>query len=211
MRKHKRLWEGLPPGVVSGDETDHRGSKNRYVITSLPWRAAWIRGWMIVFDRLHLATRFTASGRATPGAFPHIRTMPPPNRLRKETNCDPVRSLPRNFYNPAWLARQSDWYLEWLDIQPEIDLNFPEELLRYDFFGISKPHSLSIYFQRIAESCRYVTSHFTPPIPLRDIPVGLSRNRQPPNNEQNAAGPSLANTLPFSYRPGGPPKARQLH
>ncbi|KAF8969051.1 hypothetical protein BDZ97DRAFT_1654284 [Flammula alnicola] len=127
MEVLRRIWDLIPWEAVSGDETDHRLGNNRYAITSLPWRARWIHQWMVVFDRLHLATRFQ-SGRATAGAFPRVRVA---NRYREDQECaTPVRGLPRNFYDPDWLLRQDKGFIRWLDIQAEIDLRIPMELLR---------------------------------------------------------------------------------
>lgn len=157
--------------AMSGDETDHHNGKNRYIITSLPWRARWISQWMRIFDRLHLATRFQRSGRATPGAFPHIRVQ---YEERVDRSCiDPARRLPRNFYDPEWLRLQDPHYVRWLDIQPEIDLELPVELLRSDLL-FDSIFALSLYLTficRIAATCRNVTSHNTRPVSLESVEV----------------------------------------
>jgi len=136
MVEYNLLWEEMPVGVVSGDETDHHRGRNRYAITKLRWRAPWIREWMATLDRLYLATRFTESGRATPGAFPHVRIMD--GRHRPESHDEPVRGLPKNFYDPIWLSEQSAPYIEWLDIRPPINLKFPQELRRLIYFNLHR-------------------------------------------------------------------------
>lgn len=133
MQRYKALWETIPWEVVSGDETDHYKGEVKYVRTSLPWRAKWIRQWMEIFERLHLATRFSESGRATPGAFPHIRVNS--SRYREDqVFAQPVRHLPRSFYDPDWLSQQNEMLIHWLDIQPAVDLTFSVLLQRFSNF-----------------------------------------------------------------------------
>ena len=129
MSRLREIWNTIPWEAMSGDETDHHSGKVRYVITSLPWRAKWIREWMAVFDQLHLATRFQESGRATAGAFPHLRVRSA--RHREDQICtQAVPGLPRNFYDEDWLRDQTPRTIRELRIRPEIDLRFSPLLLR---------------------------------------------------------------------------------
>jgi hypothetical protein len=127
MKRFVPIWEKLSFQGMSGDESDHSDGQERYACTYLPWRnpAPEVKQWFKNFDYLHLSTRFTADDRATSGKSPHIRI----NSDRKEQHAAPVSSLPRNFYDPVWLATMDEFEVMELDIQPPIDLSFSPEML----------------------------------------------------------------------------------
>lgn len=120
----------MPIEAMSGDETDHHMGINRYIVTTLPWRAAWIHEWMLVFDRLHLYSRFSDTGRATRGAFPHVRILGTGERIDRHCITPPI-GLPRNFYCPQWLSQQTPEFIDSLEMAEEIDLQFSEILIRW--------------------------------------------------------------------------------
>ncbi|GBE90232.1 hypothetical protein SCP_1900810 [Sparassis crispa] len=125
--RYKDLWNTIPPGAMSGDESDHRSGKLRYVVTKLPWRSAEAERWLCTFDLLHLKTRFHDNGKPKRGAFPHHRIR---GSSRIERNDDPVSGLPRNFYDATWLSDQSEDHIRALDIQPSVDLTLSQDCLR---------------------------------------------------------------------------------
>jgi hypothetical protein len=128
MKRFRPVFQSLPMAAMSGDETDHRGTERRYIITTLPWRSAAIRDWMQVFDDLHLTMRFTNGDRATAGKFPHTRIALP---NRKERCLDaPVKGLPRNFYDDDFYARLNKLERKELNAQKPIDLTFTPEVLK---------------------------------------------------------------------------------
>lgn len=129
VKKFEALWKRMPVEAISGDESDHHQGINRYVVTKLPWRAAWVHDWMVVFDRLHLYKRFSETGRATPGAFPHIRILGTGERVDRHCITPPI-GLPSNFYCPEWLSRQTPAYVQSLEMAAPIDFTFSEKIRR---------------------------------------------------------------------------------
>jgi hypothetical protein len=127
LRRFVPLWDTLSFEAMSGDETDHAGrSDPRYAITRLPWRSTAVECFLRTFDKLHLVTRFTVTGRARRGAFPHHRI----SSKRVENHWKPVAGLPINFYDQAWLETIDDYERQDLKAKPQLDLTFTPSILR---------------------------------------------------------------------------------
>jgi hypothetical protein len=126
LKKFRPLLRSMPLEAMSGDETDHVQGQVRYAVTRLPWRSTNIRNWLKTLDLVHLSSRFSTTGRAKRGAFPHRRTLS--NRM--EQDAAPVPGLPRNFYNPIWLGTLDKHELRALDVQDEVDLTLSPAVLK---------------------------------------------------------------------------------
>ena len=119
------LLKTLPSFVHSGDESAHDGGKNRYAITTMPWRNLAVHTFFRTLDRLHLSTRFTAGHRAKRGAFPHIRV--PSKRI---SHNPAVKGLPENFYDPFYLRGLDEFQLAELNIRPSVEVCFSSHIIR---------------------------------------------------------------------------------
>ncbi|EFI27285.1 hypothetical protein CC1G_14757 [Coprinopsis cinerea okayama7 len=103
-------WE-----CCSGDESEGPGpNRPRYkrrAITTLPWRAQWLREVMDVLDKLHLVLRFPDGVHATPGRFPTPRFDPaaldPSRKIEETVYAAPRHGLPGNFYDEVWLREEN--------------------------------------------------------------------------------------------------------
>ena len=139
MRRAAELFSTLTVDVMSGDETAHEGGKVWYAVTKLKWWNPAVHAWMTTLDRLHLSTRFTAAGRASRGAFPHIRI--PSSRSK---HVDPVvPGLPINFYNPAYLRQLDGPQRDNLCMQNEFDMTFTPQIIRYYVICLPRMVNLS--------------------------------------------------------------------
>lgn len=144
----------------SGDESDHHGDQIRYVILTLPWRADELTRYVRALDVVHIAKRFFETGRAGPGNWPRKCI---PNQKRIDSASAPVRGLPRNFYNAAWLLTQSPETIATLNIQDVVvDLTIPASVQRWICSNISMAKLIII--PRIVDSCAHVTGPETPPL-----------------------------------------------
>lgn len=126
MQRFSTVLDAMPYEAMSGDESAHEGGRVRYAITSLRWRnpSEEVVRWFRMLDALHLSTRFNINDRPRPGKFPHLRV----NSRRVERSDAPVPGLPRNFYDPTWLASLDPFEEQNLDIQNPIDLTFSPEM-----------------------------------------------------------------------------------
>lgn len=116
----------------SEDESDrdHKSPEGRprYLILQLEWRSEELTRYLRALDVVHLSTRWTRSGRAKRGQFPRIRVVV---KNKVDRDAQPIQGLPRNFYNPSWLAAQSEETKTVLQIQEkEVDLSIPESIQR---------------------------------------------------------------------------------
>lgn len=116
----------------SEDETDreHRTVDNRarYLIKRLEWRSDELTQYVRALDVVHLSTRWSRSGRPRRGQFPRIRVA---TRNKVDRDARPVPGLPRNFYDPSWLAAQSEEDRLVLRVQEfEVDLSIPHSIQR---------------------------------------------------------------------------------
>jgi hypothetical protein len=110
---------------MSGDESDHSRGHRRYVVRKLNWRSDEVTGVLRVLDALALVPHWS-NGRPRPGKFPHARID-----SNKVENQDPVRSLPRNFYRPDWLATLDEYERRELNIGKPVELTLSSRVLRY--------------------------------------------------------------------------------
>ena len=115
LRRNKHWIYALGTDGHSGDESDHKSSSTvRYVIQALPWRSDEVTQYVRALDAVHMSTKFTISGRPIPGAWPRTRVL---SKKSVDTCANAVPGLPRNFYNPAWLADQEEWRVRMLQIK----------------------------------------------------------------------------------------------
>ena len=96
------------------------------------WRSSELTDWLRSLDVLHIASRFSASGHPLPGNWPRIRYDSSPTMFEYRTKTA-IPGLPRNCYNPDFLAQLSDFHIEQLEIK-DVDYNFvmPAMLQGYD-------------------------------------------------------------------------------
>lgn len=94
---------------------------------------------MDVLEKLHLSIRFPDGKHPTTGSFPLQRIIPPYPIIDDEA---PVAiGLPENFYDPEWLAIQSEHRRNLLKIKPPMDMKFDDQILECVF---SDPLALDI-------------------------------------------------------------------
>ena len=128
MKKIAKLIDRMGTAGISGDETD-RGKEGigmippRYKIGRVSWRSQELTHVMRSLDLLHLHSRFTPAGRITSGNWPRYRV-----ESTLEVDSSPVCGLPRNCYDPIWLADQDEDALDMLDVGPAIDLTVPKHI-----------------------------------------------------------------------------------
>jgi hypothetical protein len=122
------VWSKLHPEAMSEDESgiDEKSGQPQYVIRIPYCRNPKVTDFFQIHDYLYYLTRFTTNNRITPGCFPHSQT--PSNR--KDRDRPAIQNLPKNFYNPSWLASLTAIEKHMLNIQPPLDLSFPPEILR---------------------------------------------------------------------------------
>lgn len=134
MKCQEELWLNMPPEAMSDDEDIHEAGEPRYAVRKLRWRAASVRPYLQVFDRLHLCTRFTSDNRTTAGGFPRVRLV----SNREETPADQylgsITGLPKNFYDSDWLEDLQPYQQASLKIKPEVDLTLPHEIITWVTF-----------------------------------------------------------------------------
>ncbi|KAI0060479.1 hypothetical protein BV25DRAFT_1839740 [Artomyces pyxidatus] len=123
------ILEVMQQAGMSDDESDHeggrRGGVRRYAIVNYDWRAPEISIWLRMLDLLQLEGKFREDGSATGGNWPRFRF--PSSRSTPGTA---IAGLPRNFYNPVWLAKLSADVIAELKMKPVVDLRFSDELRR---------------------------------------------------------------------------------
>jgi hypothetical protein len=120
------LFYTLTPDAMSGDETDHGHGQVRYAMTKVLWRSTALKSCLKTLDLVHLSSRFSSTGRAKRGAFPHRRT--PSSRI--EHDATPVHGLPRNFYDPIWLGTLDKHERRALNVQKDFDVTFTPSVLK---------------------------------------------------------------------------------
>ncbi|KAF8058574.1 hypothetical protein FPV67DRAFT_1428039 [Lyophyllum atratum] len=131
MKHFERVWSALKMKAMSGDESVFDGDASdsrRYITTKLRWRDSSVDEWLKVFDKLHLSTRFNLANEPGPGQFPHRRVVSTELARRGD---DPVKGLPRNFYDEEWLRGLNKSTRDKLNIQDAVDLSFSTEILRF--------------------------------------------------------------------------------
>lgn len=98
-----------------------------HVIIEPGWRSDRVRKWFRIFDALHMVRRFEG-GIPKRGNWPTIRTET--NPVRVDRTCKAVKQLPRNFYDDQWYNSLNDFERSHINAQPEVSLDFSQELLR---------------------------------------------------------------------------------
>ena len=111
---------------MSGDESDHLDGHRRYVVSKLNWRSDEVTEVLRALDALVLVSHWTSDGRPRPGKFPHVRL-----HSDKVEERDPVRNLPRNFYQTEWLDTLDKYERRELNMSEPVKLSLPPGLLRY--------------------------------------------------------------------------------
>ncbi|KAI0690608.1 hypothetical protein C8T65DRAFT_587795 [Cerioporus squamosus] len=110
LSKHLWIIQALKPAGMSSDEEEHVGPDIVYRRVRQDWRNPLMVEWFRVVDYFTKTKYIGPNGGNTPGARPHRR-----QQIAKSTSeRDPVRYLPRSAYNPEWLAKQSEFMLDWL-------------------------------------------------------------------------------------------------
>ena len=111
----------------SGDETDtgRMGSDGspRYKIARLSWRSEELKKVLRALDVVHLESRFTATGRATPGNWPRHRVQG-----SHESAQLPITGLPENCYAQAFLDGLDEDEIADLKMKPKVNLSIPESI-----------------------------------------------------------------------------------
>ena len=95
---------------MSSDESEREGVNPRYRRARLEWRNPQMDAWLDTIDIFVRAKHFKEDGSSTAGAHIHNRLHTP----RAVSHRGPVAGLPRDAYNPQWLAKLSDYELELL-------------------------------------------------------------------------------------------------
>ena len=132
QRMEQEIFPYLTPGVMSGDEEDFsylppRGLKcKRFIVRSMTWRNPAAVEFFRVLDALYFSLRCSDDGKWSRGHFPDERL-----RCERTESGRAVRGLPRNFYNPAWLATLDPLEIEMLDMQPSVNFDFSQDILRW--------------------------------------------------------------------------------
>lgn len=89
-----------------------------YTIRVPLWRNEIVTNWLRWFDYLHNQRRIANAAGASRGATPQTRIVPQENCVN--ANAPYKRRLPKNAYNPTWLAAQSAGEVL-LNIQPTVE------------------------------------------------------------------------------------------
>ena len=121
-----------------------------------------------VLDALALISHWTSDGRPMPGKFPHVQT-----HSGEVENWDPVRNLPRNFYQEDWLETLDKYELRELNMGKEINLVFPARLLRCVTISLSRP-IIKFYSPSLAARYKNASDPQRPPLPIRSVQPSAS-------------------------------------
>lgn len=118
-------------GGMSGDETDHRGrypisGQRKFFVARPGWRSREVTKWLRVIDALYTHHRFSSDGRATRGNWVRHRV----DSDKVDRTRQPVRGLPENFYDSAWLQGLPQEERDSLEIRPAENLDHPIEVVR---------------------------------------------------------------------------------
>ena len=118
-------------GGMSGDETDRCGrepirGQRKFLVVKPGWRSQEVTDWLRVIDDLYTVRRFSLNGRASRGNWTR-------QRIDSETvdwDRIPIRGLPENFYDSAWLECLSQAERDELEVRPGISLDHSAEVLK---------------------------------------------------------------------------------
>jgi hypothetical protein len=119
---------------MSEDESDHGGNGGavqgrRYKIVKLQWRSLEATKWLRTMDLIYAGTKINEDNTRGPGNQSRPRYPSSKKQLGR-----PIKGLPRNFYDPRWLATLTPRKLEELRVQPEISIEFSKAEQRYFSF-----------------------------------------------------------------------------
>ncbi len=118
---------------TSDDEDDHGEGERRYRISTIDWRNPQVIPFLRVFDKLYVATRFTAAAKATRGNW--VRTRYPVDKSRV-VKKEPPSGLPRVFYKPSYLSTLYPDELSALQIDERpFKLRHTDAVMRSSFFS----------------------------------------------------------------------------
>ena len=186
---------------MSGDESDHFDGHRRYVVKKLNWRSKAVTDALRVLDALALVSHWTSDGRPMPGKFPHVRT-----HSEEVENRDPVRNLLRNFYREDWLETLDKYELRELNMGKEINLVFPNRLLRC--VAISLCRHIIEFCSSLAFRYKNVSDPQRPPLPVGSAqatasePHAMRASRRRPDSKLSNSKHRGARKANFQKRDG---------
>ena len=105
----------LGPSGMSSDESDDDGL---CYVRHRPWLSSEVKKLLIFIDENRKTT--TSIGTRLPGARPHARIRR--NRDPPLTSREAIATLPKNFYDDAWLAALVDGQPRLLAMAPAMRL-----------------------------------------------------------------------------------------
>lgn len=116
LQRHVSILEDLGKDGMSSDEPDGPSNPKQYCVLVKPWRNPVLASWLRTFDAVHRRFR---EDELIPGiqkgAQPHLRVLTDKVDGRRGA----VAGLPRNAYNPDWLANLTSVDLEDLNMEPD--------------------------------------------------------------------------------------------
>ena len=101
---------------MSSDKSDYEKARHdhclgtcnpRYLVLTPKWRAQCLSDWLHVFDLLYMAD--CRSDGPSWGNFLHLRIHDAANPCFSDRPARPVPGLPKNTYDPTWLASHSNF------------------------------------------------------------------------------------------------------
>ncbi|KAI0323556.1 hypothetical protein GY45DRAFT_1264373 [Cubamyces sp. BRFM 1775] len=130
LRHHIPMLEALGVHGMSSDESDHRNGAVQYGVFKKEWRNPAITKWLRVFDSLYRRLRLNEASHSTPGSHPHLRFYSD----KQSSRHPPVKNLPRNAYDPEWLAGLNQYDIKLLGCL-NVTYNFTHhpDMERYGF------------------------------------------------------------------------------
>ncbi|KAJ8474718.1 hypothetical protein ONZ45_g15851 [Pleurotus djamor] len=123
----KAMLQQATCDIMSGDESDN--GFGLHTITTPVWRSTdpSVVQFFNVLDGLYMSSRFQATGKPKPRAFPVQRLR---MRNPKVVDSPPVPGLPRNFYDEAYLKKIGRLEVAKLKLKEPISLEFSQEILQ---------------------------------------------------------------------------------
>ncbi|KAH9855122.1 hypothetical protein C2E23DRAFT_866788 [Lenzites betulinus] len=118
LRRHVPMLMALGVKGMSSDESDHSNGFAQYGVFRKEWRAALITPWLRVFDSNYHRLRMNEVNKNTPGSQPHSRFYSD----KISTRRPPVKQLPRNAYDAAWLQGLHPYDRKQLLVREDIEL-----------------------------------------------------------------------------------------
>lgn len=100
------MLERLAVNGMSSDEEDHYRGTKHYRVLKKRWRAQELTPWLRVFDAAYRKDRSVPFEQGQ-GAMPRLRYTSNAETHRPVRNA--VKGLPRNAYDPDWVASLSSY------------------------------------------------------------------------------------------------------